>query len=320
MLTAEQSSLIERAFRTMDREGNGMLSLEHICHVFDASKHPRVREGLIAPSATLDMLRSQFGTTAKAEGGITFDVFVRFHERMAEEYAKLRISNVEALLTETIEGIWRLGQLLEPSLIRPIFPVEQRPKGVYATAQMSLVWPDEKMGKESYILHVIPGVVRPIFSRGDLPLELRGFFAYPAELSGMKLVREPTQIATQRWLDFVWEYEDGKMAAVEGIISARVNPDTLPEYLRNLIVEPKITKELPSVYCVKTAVGPNPMYKRTSDEYGYGAPEEIKRVSAWKDLTFSGEAYGLIYHGRIGKFTKKHYCKRDLETAGTMNI
>ncbi|RHW68780.1 hypothetical protein DPX39_100075100 [Trypanosoma brucei equiperdum] len=320
MVTPEQAALIEGAFRSMDRDGTGLVRLEDIFRVFDASSHPRVRDGELAPAATRDMLMHQFGATAQAHGGVSFDVFMRFHERMAEDAAVAKVNDKELFLTDTIIGVWRLGTLLQPTLIRPLFPVDVRPSGLYATQYMSLVWVDEVAGPGSFVVHVVRDVVRPIFSRGDLPPQLRGMFAYPTELAGMKVIEERLQIATQRWLDFVWEYEEGKHAAVPGIISARVDPDTLPQYLRDMIVQHDVAKAIPSLFFVRTSVAVNPMYKRSSEEYGYGVPEEVKRMSRWKDLTYSGQACGLIYHGRVGKFTRERRDAPVQDVGSAMNI
>ncbi|RNF26584.1 uncharacterized protein Tco025E_01354 [Trypanosoma conorhini] len=320
MLTPQQLELVERAFRSLDTKGDGLLHLEDIFRVFDVSRHPRVKEGVMAPSAVREMLIHQFGESAKAENGVTFDVFMRFHERMAAEAESERVSDQEGFLTGTIEGVWRLGDLLEPTLIRPVIPVEGFPSGIYATQLMSLVWPDPNSPPGSYVLRVIRDVVQPHFSRGDLPPELRGFFAYPAELAGMKIMEVPSQISMQRWLDFVWEYAEGKYAAVPSLVSALVDLETVPDYLRELILEPEAVKQLPSVRFLPTIKALNPMYKRTSDEYGYGVPEEIKRVHHWKCKTYDGTACGLIYHGRVGKFTKKLYGQAQSMAASGINL
>ncbi|EKG01468.1 hypothetical protein TCSYLVIO_007534 [Trypanosoma cruzi] len=321
MLTPYQLELVEQAFHSLAPKGDDALPrIDEIFRVFDVSMHPRVKEGVMSPGAVLEMLAYQFGESEKEQNGVTFDVFMRFHERMAMEAANECVSDTEGFLTDTIRGVWRLHELLEPTFIRPVIPIEGFPSNIYATQLMSLVWPDESKPPRSYVLRVIHGVVQPLFSRGDLPPELRGFFAYPAELAGMKLIEVPAQISMQRWLDFVWEYAEGKYVAVPGIISARVDLETVPEYLRKLIIEPKVVKQLPSVQFVSTIKSLNPMYKRTSDGYGYGIPEEIKRVHRWKCETHDGTACGLIYHGRVGKFTKKLYGQAQSLAASGINL
>ncbi|ESL06054.1 hypothetical protein TRSC58_06278 [Trypanosoma rangeli SC58] len=320
MLTPHQLDLVERAFRSLDTKGDGLLRLEDIIRVFDVSRHPRVKEGVMAPSAVSEMLTYQFGESVKKQNGVAFDVFMRFHERMAAEAENERVSVPEGFLTATIEGVWRLGNLLEPTFIRPVIPVEGFPSGIYATQLMSLVWPDPSSPPGSYVLRVVRDVVQPHFSRGDLPSQLRGFFAYPAELAGMTLIEVPSQISMQRWLDFVWEYGEGKYAVVPSTVSALVDLETVPEYLRELIVEPETVKQLPSVRFIPTLKALNPMYKRTSDEYGYGVPEEVKRIHHWKFKTYDGTAYGLIYHGRLEKFTKMLYGQSQSTAASGINI
>lgn len=306
MLTPTQCGLVEHAFRSLDKKGDGLLDLDDIYRVFDTSHHPRVRNGEMASSAVRDILTHQFAEGARVDGGVSFHVFMRFHERMALEAEEERVADKEAFLTDVIVGVWRLGDLLEPTLIRPAISLDEYPRGVYGTRLMSLVWPDPDSPPGAFVLRVVRDVVQPIFRRGDLPPELRGFFAYPEELAGMKLIDVPVQISLQRWLDFVWEYAEGKHATVPGIISARVDLDNLPEYLRSLVFEPSATKELPSPQLIPTSKMFNPMYRRTSDGYGYGVMEEVKRVHLWKCRTFDGTVCGLIYHGHVGKFTKTH--------------
>ncbi|ORC81580.1 uncharacterized protein TM35_001131060 [Trypanosoma theileri] len=320
MLTPEQSALAEHAFRTLDRKGNGVVPLEDICRVYDVSKHPRVKEGVMAPSAAREMLIYQFNNCVKELGGVTLDVFMRFHERMAMEAEEERTADKEKFLTEVIAGVWRIGELLQPTCIRPVIPIEGFPTGIYSTQHMSLVWPDPDAVSDGYVLRVIRDVVLPIFSRGDLPPQLRGFFAYPSELAGMRLIEVPTQIALKRWLDFAWEYAEGKYAAVEGIISARVDLDSVPPYLRDLIIEHTAAVRLPAVRFLPTTKAINPMYKCSSQEYGYGVEEEVKHVQKWKERTFDGTAYGLIYHGHVGKFTKKHYGRAQSNAASGINL
>ncbi|KAH9582241.1 hypothetical protein LSM04_008200 [Trypanosoma melophagium] len=320
MLTPEQSSLAEHAFRTLDRKGDGLVPLEDICRVYDVSKHPRVKEGAMAPSAAHEMLIYQFGSCAKELGGVTLDVFMRFHQRMAMEAEEERIADKEKFLTDVIAGVWRIGELLQPTFIRPVISINGFPTGIYATQHMSLVWPDPDAGNEAYVLRVIRDVVLPVFSRGDLPPELRGFFAYPAELAGMRIVEVPPQIALQRWLDFVWEYAEGQYAGVPGIISARVDVEVLPSYLRDLIMEHTAAVQLPAVRFLPTTRAVNPMYKCTSQEYGYGVDEEVKHVQRWKERTFDGTACGLIYHGLVGKFTKQQYGQSQSNAATGINL
>ncbi|KEG10254.1 hypothetical protein DQ04_03981070 [Trypanosoma grayi] len=320
MLTPYHASLVEHAFRTMDFKGDGLVQLDDICRVFDASKHPRVREGSMAPSAARDMLVHQFGKSARENGGVILDVFMRFHERMALEAENEQVGDVEEFLTATIEGVWRMGDLLQPTLIRPVTATAGMPTGIYATQAMSLVWPEQGEAAGAYSLRVVRDVVQPIFSRGDLPPQLRGFFAYPAELAGMRVVEVPAQISMKRWLDFAWAYEEGRYAVVPGIVSARVDPDTLPAFLRELIVEHDAATKLPAVRFLPTARAFNPMYKRSSDEYGYGVPEEVKRVHQWKGRTYDGTAYGLLYYGRFGNFTKTHCGHGESSAASGINL
>lgn len=286
-----------------------LVPLSELEYRFDAVEHPRVKEGSMAPSKAKATLAYQFGKCAAEHGGcVTFDEFLTYHDKLVDEaYDERGVTDVEAFIARTIMGLWRLGNdLLLPTAVRPCFPIDKAPEGMYASRLMTLCWsePDpERPGK--FIIKGVKDVVRPCFKRGDLPDEIQGLFAYPEELAGMSVHYVNPQISIQRWLDFVWSYAEGKYCGVPGIVSARVDLDTLPESISQFIVEHHTaTKVLDSKF-VPTSIAANPLYKRSSDAYGYGVEEECRRIHAWKVRSLKGKQYGLQYHGLQGKYFSK---------------
>ncbi|KPI84448.1 hypothetical protein ABL78_6503 [Leptomonas seymouri] len=325
MLSETEYHLVAVAFQSMDPDGTGLIPLREVKQRYFAHEHPRVREGKMAPSAARDTLDHHFGLcSADHNGCVTFDEFLAYHEKIADEAYDEKVGDVAAFTERTITRLWRLGDVLLPTGVRPLFPVSQAPSGFYAVTPMTLVWverrvppsqqcavgshPPTKMSAtpaggdlgDLFMLRGIKDVVRPIFSRGDLPEELQGYFAYPAELTGMAVEYLPPQISVQNWYDFCWEYAEDKYCGVEGIISTRVDLDLLPAGLRQFLCvhSTAIERQTRWIPSRQTA---NPMYKKTSSTYGVGITEECRKIHHWKVNTFAGKQYGNQYHGLCGK-------------------
>ncbi|CCW66930.1 unnamed protein product [Phytomonas sp. Hart1] len=298
-LDAAHARLVELAFDSLGPDDRGVVSLRELHERFHAAAHPRVRGGLMAPGMARDRLLYLFGDCAKEHaGGITLDEFQAYHQRLHHEAAQAH-GGEPPDLGPIIMDLWRLGHLLLPSGVKPNIPLDEFPRALYATLLMTLLWVEKDPRREGkFILKGIKEVVRPIFRRGDLPDELQGHFAYPSEISGLTVEYLPTQIAIKRWLDFVWEYDEGKYCGVQGIISAQVDLDILPGSLRQFIVEHSTATE--QLHCdkfVQTSISENPMYKCTNRTYGIGSFEECRKVHQWKVKSLSGEQYGNQYHG-----------------------
>lgn len=319
-LSSADQELVRIAFQSMDHTGSGLVSLDEICKTFYAAEHPRVKEGTMAPSAARDTLLHQFGAcAAEHNGNVDLYEFLAYHERLADEANDEHVSDVAAFTTETIMRLWRLGDLLIPTGIRPSFPITEPPTGLYAATLMSLVWVERDTASGECVLKAVKDVVRPIFARGDLPEDLQGLFAFPDELAGLQVHYVPTQISIQRWLDVIWEYEDGKYCGVEGIVSARVDLDCLPEGVRQFIVEHSEAIRKRSAF-VKTTNKANPMYTRSSEAYGYGVTEECRKLAEWKANSLNGKQLGLQYHGLCGKFFAKMKAPMQSTAATGMNV
>lgn len=307
LLTESQRELVRKAFFSMASPASKMVPLGKLILSYNVAEHPSVKNGELAPSAVRDTLLYQFGEChADHNGEVTLDEFLKYHEKVADEVRQtMVVEDVDTYLENLIMRIWRRGHLLAPTEIRPVIPINELPHGLYGKTLMSLVWPcvDQTGAK---VLYCIKDMIQPLFRRGDLPEPLQGFFAFPSELMGFKVVHVGPQISIKRWLDFVWEYEDRKYAAVEGIISARVPLDILPEDLRVLIMEHSDTLKLPSCTFVETFSGKNPMYKKSSESYGYRVKEECKKIANWKWGSLAGKVYGLQYHGTTGNFFSKN--------------
>lgn len=337
MLSESEYHLVAVAFQSMDHNGTGLIPLSEVKQRYFAHEHPRVKEGKMAPSAARDTLDHHFGLCAADHGGcITFDEFLTYHEKIADEAFDEQVGDVAAFTERTIMGLWRLGDVLLPTGVRPAFPVTQPPTGLYAVTPMTLVWVERRSASsappqqqqrsrgapsssahnaggeaasgssvgDSFILRGVRDVVRPTFARGDLPDELQGYFAYPSELTGMSVEYVTPQISVQSWYDFCWEYAEGQYCGVEGVVSTRVDVEMLPAGLRQFLcthatATARQTRWIPSRQVV------NPMYKKSSSAYGVGVTEECRKIHHWKANTFAGKQYGNQYHGLCGKYFAK---------------
>lgn len=283
------------------------IPLDRLVASYNVAEHPSVKVGNLAPSAVRETLLYQFGECQKDHSGsVAYDEFVKYHEKVADEARQtLMVNDMDAYLEDLFMRIWRRGLLLAPTGLRPVIPIDEYPQGLYSKTLMSLVWPGVNEAGES-VLYCINDMIQPIFRRGELPPPLQGFFAFPSELMGFPIVDVTPQISIKRWLDFVWEYEEGKYAAVEGIISARVPTERLPEDLRVLIMEHSDALKLPFCTFLETYTCRNPMYKKSSESYGYRVREECKKIAKWKWGSLAGKVYGLQYHGTTENFFSKN--------------
>ncbi|CBZ38691.1 hypothetical protein, conserved [Leishmania donovani] len=338
MLSGSEHHLVAVAFQSMDPNNTGMVALSEVKKRYFAHAHPRVKEGSMAPSAARDTLDYHFGVcAADHEGSITFDEFLAYHEKVADEAYDEHVGDVAAFTEKTIMGLWRLGDVLLPTGVRPAFPVTQAPTGFYAVTLMTLVWVERRQMDASpasaqqssssggaahddlFVLRGIKDVVRPIFTRGDLPDELQGYFAYPEELSGMAIDYVAPRLSIQRWYDFTWEYSEGKYCGVEGIISTRVDLESLPAGLRQFVCEHATAVSRGTTW-MQTRLMMNPMYKKTSSAYGCGVSEECRKIHHWKVKTFEGKQYGNQYQGLCGKYFSKLGAPLKSGAATGMNI
>ncbi|CAJ1036267.1 hypothetical protein, conserved [Leishmania lindenbergi] len=349
MLSEGEYHLVAVAFQSMDPNNTGLVPLSEIKKRYFAHEHPRVKEGNMAPSAARDTLDYHFGVCAADHGGsITFDEFLAYHEKIADEAYDEHVGDVAAFTEKTIMRLWRLGDLLLPTGVRPVFPVAQPPTGLYASTNMTLVWVEPRQidasptsGQQSpsiggtatpsintygavhasdlFVLRGVKDVVRSIFARGDLPEELQGYFAYPEELTGMAVDYVAPRVSIQRWYDFTWEYAEGKYCGVEGIISIRVDLESLPAGLRQFVCDHATAVSRGTTW-IQTRPMVNPMYKKTSSAYGYGVNEECRKIHRWKVKTFEGKQYGNQYHGLCGKYFAKMKEPLKCSTTTGMNM
>ncbi|KAG5490118.1 hypothetical protein JKF63_00237 [Porcisia hertigi] len=349
MLSESEYHLVVVAFQSMDPDNTGLIPLSEVKKRYFAHEHPRVKEGSMAPSAARDTLEYHFGTCAADHGGsITFDEFLAYHNKIADEAYDEHVGDIAAFTEKTIKGLWRLGDLLLPTGVRPAFPPTQPPTGLYAVTPMTLVWVERRQpigspnsaqpsssgevatppssnsngygrSEFSYVLRGIKDVVRPTFARGDLPDELQGYFAYPEELTGMAVEYVAPRLSIQRWYDFTWEYAEGKYCGAQGIISTRVDPESLPAGLRQFICEHTTSTSRGTTW-IQTRITANPMYKKTSSAYGTAAYEESRKIHNWKVKTLEGKQYGNQYHGICAKHFSKMREPLKCSYATSMNM
>jgi len=77
-----RKSLINQAFDKLDKNGNGILELDDIMNIYDASKHPEVRSGRKTKETVLQEFLETFETKynlrygGQCDGKVTRDEFM----------------------------------------------------------------------------------------------------------------------------------------------------------------------------------------------------------------------------------------------------
>lgn len=291
---------IAEAFATFDTQQTGKALYTDIVNRFDASKHPEVHEGFMAPSKALQILHTHFEPCAREHDGyITWDEFYTFHAKMSKEIDKRRVADHDGFFVALITQLWRLK--VNELLVTKIIPVSlDKPSGLSATRGLDFIWLDNDGKFVGY-----KGVIAPSFARSSLPEGLRGFFALPQELEQKIITYLPIQSAAQPPFDLVWrESEDQPYVGFQGIIAANIDLECVPESLRQYIATNR-TSIAQGVKFFPTQKASNPFYKKSSQSIGVGAYEHALRVNDLKKELHQGGACGTVFAGRSGNFTSQ---------------
>jgi len=79
-LNERREAIVRKAFNKLDRDGSGVVTLEDLAGIYNASKHPDVATGKVTEEKVLtDFLNSFAGASGAASGTVTFDEFKDYY-------------------------------------------------------------------------------------------------------------------------------------------------------------------------------------------------------------------------------------------------
>eukprot|EP01065_Artemidia_motanka_P027037 TRINITY_DN32273_c0_g1_i1.p2 TRINITY_DN32273_c0_g1~~TRINITY_DN32273_c0_g1_i1.p2 ORF type:complete len:223 (+),score=55.38 TRINITY_DN32273_c0_g1_i1:54-671(+) len=187
-----------------------------------------------------------------------------------------------------------------------------------ASRQLCLVWASEGDGQEG--LRGYKGVVDAAIDVAQMPDPLRRHVVRITEVSGVSWIAP--RPALLRPLDLVWEEEDGSLCGFDGVVSSRVDPAHLPEFLHQFIRPHSQVRSQPHRFIPLSDLPVNPIYVPTSKsigQVGQGMPPP-DRSRKHDEPAPDG------WHGRQGNFTSEFgagqyrycglNCKQDRDAVG----
>lgn len=301
-LEGARLEVVKRAFVKLAQEEAGTVPLSAMKMLYNAAAHPRVLDGSISQSKARALFESHF-THIPPEGAVTWDDFASYYTKASTEIDAGRDIDPDASFVQMVIRAWRLDEDGAPRFESTgILPTTlERPSGYSATVNMDLVWKDENGGLVGY-----RHVVKPLFSRAELPDEIRGYFALPVESTRANVRFLPAQAALVADLDLVWPKNaaepSGEWTGYRAAVRSNVDTRFLPALLQNYILPFTRTSQMNVTYNESVKIQ-NPVYKKTSQTYGVGAKEHCAQVAELKKLTWEGKAAGNVFAGKTGKFS-----------------
>lgn len=294
-----RQAIVEAAFLKFDPTATGFVPLQTLTDTYNATSHPHVSLGDLAPSvAKKAMVAALTPSANQHNGSVAVEDFYLFHERMSAEVDAMKVRAADSFYHKLVDGLWGVSTVrLLPTGIVPL--TVYFPEGILATQKMDLLWRDEKSGA----LVGYKNVVRPQFARAWLPEAIRGSFAFPEETKGTAVTYLQSQPALQPPYSIVWDGASGK-EGLQDIVVSNVDLDVLPEYLRAIILSAKEAAAVKSqVEFLRPPTVSNPMYRTSNSHFGKGADEATIKVQQEKTQALTGQNPVGVFAGRIGKFS-----------------
>jgi hypothetical protein len=297
-VSEHRAELIAQTFAELDTEQTGRVPLSK----YDPSQHPRVLTGTMPEARAVEVFEHFFGKPVTADIG--FEEFLQYQTAVSNEVNKGRELDHDGHFQQLLRNCWGLNRRAADALaVTGIYPKTlEVPTGYLATRIMSLVWPDEARPGQ---LTGYKCVVKPVFARGDLPADKRGYFAFPEELERVAVTYLPVQAALLPPLSVAWcDAESGAWSGFRDVVSSNVDPSVLPPVQRELV----LTQQAAAARAVAfqaTRGAANPMYKKSSASFGEATESNAARVLSLKKAKFEGNNCGVAWVGRTGTFTSE---------------
>lgn len=294
----QRRDIVDAAFRKFEGAETGLIPFEALKKAYHPERHPHVSQGDMAPAVAFRAMVNALTPSANQHDGcVAVEDFVLFHERMSAEVDDMQLRNADAYFVSLVDGLWGISTVyLQPTSVVPL--TMDVPRGVLATQKMDLLW---KLDDGS--ITGFKSVVKPIFARSWLPLNVQGLFVFPEESKSLKVTYMPLQSAIQPPYWIVWTNADGSAEGIQDAVVSNVDLSLLPPLVRSIILTGKevATRSDVQVRTVPQAV--NPMYQTTNSCFGIGVHEATAKVNQEKSLALSGKNPVGVYAGRVGKFS-----------------
>lgn len=96
-MSYERKQIVRDAFRRLDTQGHGIISVEDILRAYDTSTHPSVAGGTITPSQAAEELMAVF-TNGNKQGYVTWPDFLDYYKGISlavedDNYFELMVRN-----------------------------------------------------------------------------------------------------------------------------------------------------------------------------------------------------------------------------------
>ena len=285
--------------------GAEQVPVARVKEAYDASRHPRVLDGVMSVGQAQEVVARAFDTVP--DGVVTWAEFLQYHVKMSAEVDRGRSVDRDGTFVGIVVQQWSLDKdpnsAMQPTGIIP--STLECPKGLKRTQNMHLVWADASGNAGPKALIGFKAAVKTRFARGDLPAEIRGHFAFPDEVADYTLKGAVARSALLSPLSIVWRDEaTGAAKGFKEVVSQNIDLAQLPETLRAFVLPHTDAEAVYGAVEWLTLAEPyNPMYKKSSEAFGEAAEESAKDVLTLKRKVWEGTNCGLAWHGHTGKFT-----------------
>ncbi|KAJ8273959.1 hypothetical protein COCON_G00085840 [Conger conger] len=78
-LSCSRRAVIEAAFRKLDRSGDGVVTVQDLQGVYDATQHPNFRSGLWSQEEVFHTFLDSFDSPHDKDGKVTLEEFVSYY-------------------------------------------------------------------------------------------------------------------------------------------------------------------------------------------------------------------------------------------------
>lgn len=100
-LSGSRLAVVERAFKTLDKDGSSVIDVNDIAKIYDASKHPDVQEGKKTEREVMIAFMGAFEKTGSKDGRITFDEFKSYYEDLGSSIPS------DEYFVGMMESVWK---------------------------------------------------------------------------------------------------------------------------------------------------------------------------------------------------------------------
>lgn len=220
-MSNQRKALIKRVFDSIDKTGEGSVSIADIGKSFDPKNHPDVKAGRISATALLKSFFDSFSTVSDT-GYVNLSQFIEYYANSAAFEDDIKFS-------ENMQGVWNLNS--KNTLVGPK-PATLKSFSVNANSSDDIISDNSGYSKN---LEKLRGQLRMRGARGFVGLQ-RKFKIMDDDGNGSlnlvefkKAVRECGLSLTELQLSQLFQYFDkdrnGSVDFNEFLVATRVSPE-----------------------------------------------------------------------------------------------